>query len=197
MEDYMLQKPPIILASASPRRRELLQLLVEKFEVQHASIDENPIAREAAEDLVLRLATAKAHAVAKGSPNAIVIGADTVVVCGSKILGKPETSEEAREMLTLLSGQAHSVLTGLCVTRQGSALAEYSCSQVTFARMTLVEIEGYLKTKEPMDKAGAYAIQGYGSRFINRVEGCYFNVVGLPISLLYRMLQQIGWQFNG
>jgi septum formation protein len=187
----------IVLASASPRRQELLRLLLEDFEILFTSIDEKVEAAESPEMLVKRLAEAKARAVLPLRPDALIIGADTIVVHDSQILGKPRSREEARGMLTLLAGHTHSVLTGICLLWGSRYEVEVSRSFVTFSPLTNEEIEAYLKTGEPMDKAGAYAIQGAGARFIEKVEGCYFNVVGLPVSLIYQRLRRIGCDFHG
>ena len=130
------------------------------------------------------------------SPPAIVIAADTVVVMNGEVLGKPASAEDAAQMLRRLGGRSHQVLTGLAVLRilGGAARVEVETTQVTFAPLTETEIEAYVVSGEPLDKAGAYAIQGRGGRFVARVEGCYFNVVGLPLARLYRMLSEMGWK---
>ncbi len=152
-----------------------------------ASVDETPFPNEAPETYVQRLAEAKALAV-PAVPGEIVLGADTTVVIGSEILGKPADAADARRMLELLSGNRHQVLTGICLRRDHGMIRDCAVTHVWFAHMTEAEIEDYVASGEPMDKAGAYAIQGLASKFIERIDGCYFNVVGLPVSLVYRRL---------
>ena len=189
----------IILASASPRRAEVLRDAGIDFEAMSTGVDEACRPNETPEELVRRLAEAKArfaaaHAANRDAP-AIVVGADTEVVVDGLVLGKPASAEEARDILRRLSGRTHGVITGLVAIRlpDGTARAEQETTLVTFAPLTLQEIEDYVASGEPFDKAGAYAIQGRGSRFITRVEGCYFNVVGLPLARLYRILRELGW----
>jgi septum formation protein len=178
----------LILASASPRRAEILRNAGFRFEVQPAHVDETPLPGEAAEAYVQRVATAKAAAAATSleanASRAVVIGADTVVVVGGRILGKPAGAADARRMLKLLSGRDHDVLTGLSFLTMptGAETVHVESTRVTFLPLSDEDIEGYLLTGEPFDKAGAYGIQGIGGRFISRIEGCYFNVMGLPIS---------------
>jgi septum formation protein len=187
----------IVLASASPRRQQLLRLLLGNFTVCASDVDEAPENGELPYPLVRRLAEAKARAAEPFHADAIIIGADTVVVYRQHVLGKPTSAEDAMRMLKLLSGKTHFVLTGLCVLQGGVCQVEVAQSFVSFNRMSADEIKAYLETGEPMDKAGAYAIQGYGSRFIEKVEGCFFNVVGLPVSRLYHMLMKAGYDFHG
>jgi septum formation protein len=169
------------------------------FEAISASVDEAHRPSEQPEELVERLAEAKARAAAAGLANragpAIVVGADTEVAVDGRVLGKPTSAENARSMLRHLSGRTHSVITGLAVMRlpDGAARTEHETTLVTFAPLTEDEIEDYVASGEPFDKAGAYAIQGRGGRFVTRVEGCYFNVVGLPLARLYRILRELGW----
>ncbi|HLE36306.1 MAG TPA: Maf family protein [Candidatus Acidoferrales bacterium] len=187
----------LILASSSPRRAEVLADAGFTFEVVAARVDESRRAGEQAEAYVRRLAEAKARAVAGGvSPPAIVIAADTVVVMDGEVLGKPASAEDAGRMLRRLSGRTHQVLTGLAVLKipGGAARVEIETTRVTFAPLTEAEIEAYVASGEPLDKAGAYAIQGRGGRLVARVEGCYFNVVGLPLARLYRILREMGWK---
>jgi len=178
----------LILASASPRRAEILRNAGFTFEVQPAHVDETLLPGEPAEAYVRRVATAKAAAAAKSleanASRAVVIGADTVVVVGGRILGKPAGAADARRMLKLLSGRDHDVLTGLSFLTMptGAETVHVESTRVTFLPLSDEDIEGYLLTGEPFDKAGAYGIQGIGGRFISRIEGCYFNVMGLPIS---------------
>lgn len=183
----------IVLASASPRRQELLRSAGISFTVQPADIDETPRAGEAPRDCAERLAREKALAVFRIRPPEYVLGADTIVVIDGMILGKPRDVGDARRMLRLLAGRTHSVITGVCVF--GPAATETTASETTLVTMCELsddEIRDYVATGEPMDKAGAYAIQGLASRWISRIEGDYSNVVGLPVALVYRMLRERG-----
>ena len=190
----------IILASASPRRAEILRTAQIPFEIRAASIDETPRPGEDAQAMVSRLAEAKARAAAAqldaGSGECIVIGADTTVELDGEILGKPSDAAHAREMLAKLSGRTHRVLTGIFLLRlpDGSRRAATEISSVTFAPLTEKEIHAYVATGEPVDKAGAYAIQGLAGRHISRIEGCFFNIVGLPLARLYALLRELGWR---
>jgi len=187
----------LVLASSSPRRAEVLAEAGFTFDAVAANVDESRQPSEEAEAYVRRLAEAKAQAVAGGvAPPAIVIAADTVVVLDGEVLGKPASGEDAARILRGLSGRTHQVLTGLAVLRipEGAARVELETTQVSFAPLTETEIEAYVASGEPLDKAGAYAIQGRGGRFVARVEGCYFNVVGLPLARLYRILGEMGWK---
>ena len=190
----------VILASASARRAEILRAAGIPFETRSTDVDESPRAGEAVEALVLRLAEAKARAAVASSKSrnetAIVIAADTVVDLDGEVLGKPASVRVAAEMLRKLSGRTHRVLTGLSVIRvpHGVARLELEATQVRFAALTAEEIGRYAATGEPLDKAGAYAIQGIAGRYVERIEGCYFNVVGLPLARLYRILKDLGWQ---
>lgn len=188
---------PVVLASASPRRRELLKLLVDDFEIVTCDIDESPWAGESPENLVRRLAELKARTIQVDRPGHLIVGADTVVVCDGQILGKPSSPDSAREMLLQLSGRTHEVYTGVSVLKPGHLNLNFCRSEVTFYSMSDEEIAHYLRSGEPMDKAGAYAIQGYASRFVSKINGCYFNIVGLPVSLLYRMFLEAGYSFHG
>jgi septum formation protein len=189
----------LILASGSARRAEVLRAAGIAFDAVPADVDESPRTSEPAEAMVGRLAEAKARFVASRVPAdtgpAIVVAADTVVVVDGELLGKPASAESARRMLRRLSGRTHGVITGLAVMRlpDGAARLELESTLVTFAPLAAQEIEQYVATGEPFDKAGAYAIQGVGGRFVTRVEGCYFNVVGLPLARLYRILREWGW----
>lgn len=187
----------LILASASARRAQILRDAGLPFQIISSAIDEAPMEGESPQDLVRRLAEQKAQLVAARAVGpAIVIGADTVIVLDGKILGKPRSAEEARATLEQLSGRTHAVITGIVLIRlpDETARQELEITQVTFAPMTGEEISGYVATGEPFDKAGAYAIQGRGGRHIIRIEGCYFNVVGLPLGKLYRLLRELGWK---
>jgi septum formation protein len=184
---YMHSYPPLVLASQSPRRAEILRQAGIPFTVRVSSVDETPLPGEKPEDYVARLAEWKAFAVA-AAPGEVVLGADTTVVAGSEMLAKPADAADARRMLALLSGRRHEVMTGICLKRGAEAIRDYAVTEVWFARMTDGDIEEYVASGEPMDKAGAYAIQGLASKFIRKIDGCYFNVVGLPIELVYRHL---------
>ncbi len=209
----------LILASASPRRQELLRAAAIPFIVEPTDIPEVPEAGEAPRDFTQRLARAKARVIAARHPHDYVLGADTTVVGGGEILNKPESDDDARRMLRLLSGRSHQVITGVCLvvpvptegqeasgetesprTRklQRETLCEHVRSEtttVTFSSLTAADIDFYVSTREPMDKAGAYAIQGIASRWITRIDGDYSNVVGLPVALVYRMLKEHGVLF--
>jgi len=158
------------------------------FVVRTAPVDETPLADEKPEDYVRRLAEEKAMAVA-AAPDDTVLGADTTVVIGNQILGKPADTADALRMLEALSGRVHEVLTGICLRRGAGVVRDWAATRVWFTPMTPREIEDYVASGEPLDKAGAYAIQGLGSKFIERIEGCYFNVVGLPVALVYKHLR--------
>jgi septum formation protein len=186
----------LILASTSPRRAEILTNAGLQFSVLSSAVDETPLAEEEPSALVLRLANAKAELVtARTVGPAIVIGADTTVVCEGKILNKPQSTEEARQMLQLLSGRTHSVLTGVALIRlpDNQRLQFTESTLVQFRKISDDELSWYLSTSESFDKAGSYAIQGLASRFIPRIEGCYFNVVGLPLSRVLTELRSLGW----
>jgi septum formation protein len=180
----------LILASASPRRHELLQAAGIDHIVQPAHIDETRRAGEPAAEYVRRLAAEKAQAIQCGDDD-IVLGADTVVCLKDAVLGKPADAEEAVRMLRALSGQRHTVLTGTALRRRTQLLPAVSETSVWFDEISEDEIKAYVGIGEPLDKAGAYAIQGYASRFVRRIEGCYHNVVGLPVSLVYRQLRSL------
>jgi len=182
----------LILASRSPRRRELLRQAGLEFEVRPSSVEEVPAVGEAPEAFARRAAHDKALEVAASqAPDILVLGADTVVVANHEILGKPFAPEDAGRMLRLLSGAAHRVITGVCLVRAPNhveALA-HETTFVTFRSLDEDEIQSYLASGEPFDKAGAYGIQGLASKFVTRVDGCYFNVVGLPVALVYALLK--------
>lgn len=182
----------IVLASASPRRRELLETLGVKFEIVPALEPERPPEGADAERTVRALSRSKALEVVRKRPEAVVVGADTVVACGEKILGKPHSEEDARQMLRMLSGRVHSVFTGVTIARGGEVLTEAEQTRVFFRPIADAEITRYIATGEPMDKAGAYACQGLASLFVERIEGDFFNVMGLPLYRLGRMLEKMG-----
>ena len=181
-----------MLASASPRRADLLAAAGFAFDTVPADVDERVLPGERPEDLVLRLALAKAINVAQGFPQRAVVAADTVVVVDDVILGKPENDEAAAAMLRRLSGRNHEVLTGLCVCHGSRVRQVLERSTVTFATLREDEVLSYVASGEPRDKAGAYAIQGLASRFVVAVDGSYSNVVGLPVATLYGLLRELG-----
>ena len=193
--------PPtkLILASSSPRRAEVLRNAGIEFEVRPADIDETRRPSEPAADYVQRLALEKARAVTTSSEDLIVIGADTVVVNRGEILLKPDSPEGARRMLRQLSGGVHEVHTGLAVIRMPQKIERVieEVTSVHFAKLSDAEIDAYIATGEPFDKAGAYGIQSLGGRYVTRVEGCYFNVMGMPLGRLWATLKEFGWSANG
>jgi len=183
----------LVLASSSPRRRLILENAGFRFRVAASSIEEKIEPDIPPEEQARSLALAKARQVAGGFPDRPVIGADTLVMLGSRILGKPGNRDEAREMLRLLSGEIHKVFTGLALVWRRFNLERSVCevTEVTFRRLTTEEIEDYVATGEPLDKAGAYGIQGRGSTLVSRINGCFYNVMGLPVSRLTEILQDI------
>jgi septum formation protein len=192
-----LESVILILASASPRRHELLSQTGLTFTAVAPNINEDLLPNEAAAAYVQRLAEEKAQAIwsaHRSSDSAenplIVLGADTCVVCDGHILGKPTDTADARRMLELLSGRTHAVLTGLAVVTAAKTVRDVEITQVTFNQINDAEIAQYIAGGEPLDKAGAYAIQGYAARWIPRIEGCYFNVVGLPIARTVTLLAE-------
>jgi septum formation protein len=193
---------PLVLASASPRRQELLRNANIPFTVHPADINETPLPNETPRACSERLAQEKAQAVSKNHPYDFVLAADTIVVVDTAILGKPRDPQDAARMLRLLSGRTHTVITGVCLIRPVTTPAKLTTanrhpapvsSETTLVHMSEIsddEIRDYVATGEPMDKAGAYAIQGIASRWITRIEGDYSNVVGLPVALVYAMLRK-------
>ena len=179
----------LILASGSPRRKEILSYLNIPFEVIVSSFEEKIDENKSLEEEIKRLSIGKATTVFKGNKDAIVIGADTIVTINSKVLGKPKDKEDAYQMLKLLSGNKHTVITGVTIISKEKADTFASLSDVYFNRLTDEEIKGYIATNEPMDKAGAYAIQGVGSKFINKIDGDYYAIMGLPINEIYKRLK--------
>jgi septum formation protein len=187
----------LILASASPRRQELLRSAQIEFTAQPTNVPEIPEPGEQPDACAKRLACLKARAVAVQQPGALVLGADTIVVIEGQMLAKPEDEKDAARMLRLLSGRSHQVITGVCLigtSAQGEKFEDLRAEStvVTMQKLSEEEIRFYAATGEPLDKAGGYAIQGIASRWISRIEGDYSNVVGLPVSLVYRMLQEHG-----
>ncbi len=181
----------IILASNSPRRRELLRQIGLDFKVCPTQTDENVLPNEKPETYAVRVASDKASVASQKVTKGIVIAADTIVVASDSILGKPADNHDAERMLLMLQGKMHLVMTGIAVMDAGTKkmLTGLSVTKVWFRNMTKAEIKSYVETGEPMDKAGAYGIQGKGALLVDRIEGCYFNVVGLPISLLGGLLR--------
>ena len=188
-------EPALILASASPRRRELLATLELPFRVMPAHVDESHHAAEPPASYVARLARTKAAQLAEQFPSAWVLGADTVVVLGQRILGKPADAAEARAMLSSLSGRQHTVMTGVAVVHHGRGVTQCDVvsTRVRFHPLQAADIEAYIATGEPFDKAGAYAVQGLGGQFVTALEGCYNNVVGLPLQRAMALLQSAGY----
>ena len=180
----------LILASASPRRAELLRNAGIAFQVAPANVAEEPRPDEAPLDYCKRLAADKARTVAATRAGSTVLGADTIVVVDKGILEKPRDAEAARSMLRTLSGRVHEVMTGVCVIADGRELVEAEITRVHMVEISEEEIANYVASGEPMDKAGAYAIQGMASRWIPRIEGDYFNVVGLPVARVWSMLRK-------
>jgi nucleoside triphosphate pyrophosphatase len=178
----------LVLASGSPRRADLMKSAGFHFRTVPADIDESLQPEETPREHVRRLSRAKAMEVARQAPKATIIGADTVVVVEGEILGKPRDRDDARRMLGLLAGRRHLVFTGVALWRRGELRDHVEISAVEFGPMTKEEIEWYIASGEPLDKAGAYAIQGLGSRFVTRIEGSYSNVVGLPVAMVYGLL---------
>jgi septum formation protein len=184
----------LVLASTSPRRAEILRAVGWPFETLAPNVDETRSPDEDAVAYVKRVARAKAEAVAGKRESGLVLAADTVVVIGSEILGQPRDAEDARRMLRLLSGEWHEVLTGVALLRAGKdgpCLVDHESTRVQFSGMSDGEIDWYIRSGEPMGKAGAYAVQGRAALFIEEIQGDYFNVVGLPVRLLYELARQL------
>ena len=183
----------LILASQSPRRQEILAAAGISFTVHTPCVQEVRRPAERPRNYVQRLAREKAQAVPIG-PGEIVLGADTVVVIEEHVLEKPRDADDAMRMLCLLADSEHQVVTGICLRTETETIADFASTTVRFGPLSREEIANYVASGEPMDKAGAYAIQGLASKFVERLEGCYFNVVGLPIALVYRRLKELGFQ---
>jgi septum formation protein len=186
----------LILASQSPRRAEILRQAGIPFTVRATEIDETPLEAERPGPYVRRLAHAKALAI-QVAPDEVVLAADTTVVSHGELLAKPVDAADARRMLLMLSGRRHEVLTGICLRLGERTITDHASTAVWFAPLTPQEIEGYVASGEPMDKAGAYAIQGLASKFVERIDGCYFNVMGLPVAMVYRHLRDLCGQPGG
>jgi len=187
------ERVPVVLASQSPRRRQLLSLIGIAHDVRPANIDERYFAGEEPRAHALRLARGKAEAIA--ATGAVTIASDTIVVVDGDVLGKPADAGEAAHMLRRLSGRAHTVITAVAVRWRDRLLADAEEVTVTFRTLSDAEIAGYIATGEPMDKAGAYGIQGYGATIVERVDGDYFAVMGLPLNRLTRLLESLGLEY--
>ncbi len=180
----------LVLASRSPRRSEILRQAGIPFVIRPAGVDETPIQGEPARDYVARIARKKAGAAA-ATEGEIVLGADTTVEIHGEILGKPRDAADAARMLEMLSGRRHQVLTGICLRSAAGTIEDCAETSVWFAPLSSDEIADYAASGEPLDKAGAYGIQGLASKFVERIEGCYFNVMGLPVALVYQHLRAL------
>jgi septum formation protein len=187
----------IILASASPRRSEILESLGINFLAVSSNVDERPHVDETPADYIIRIARSKVIGVARQYESGLVIGADTVVVLDSKILGKPSDDEDARQMLESLAGRWHAVMTGVALydTTTKREVVDFEKTLVRFAPLSIAEIDWYIATGEHKDKAGAYGIQGSAGLFVEEIAGNYHNVVGLPIPLVYRLAKRLGYSF--
>ena len=186
----------VILASQSPRRRQLLNLVGIAHEVQPADIDETYLAGERPRDHAERLARGKTAVLVAREPDAVVIGSDTIVVVDGDVLGKPADDEDAARMLARLAGRSHTVITAVAVAWRGETRSAVEEVGVSFHPLTREEIAAYIATREPMDKAGAYGIQGYGATIVSRVDGDYFAVMGLPLQRLTRVLASLGLRYD-
>lgn len=191
-----MTNPRVILASQSPRRRELLSLVGIPHTVQPADIDETYGPGEQPAAHAERLAREKAAAVAESEPEALVIGSDTIVVVDGDVLGKPRDEAHAAQMLTRLSGRSHVVMTAVAVRWRGAERSSVEAVGVTFHPLTVQDIHAYIATGEPMDKAGAYGIQGYGATIVERVDGDYFAVMGLPLQRVVRLMSDVGVRYT-
>jgi septum formation protein len=186
----MIELPKLVLASGSPRRAEIMRSVGWEFEKDVPDIDEAELPGETPEDYVVRLACEKAELIAKKHPDKIVLGADTTVVIGGQIVGKPVDLADARRMVEMLAGNWHEVLTGVAIVSAGKASAALQRTRVKFVEMNDAEIDFLVAVGDPLDKAGAYAVQAQAALFIEEIEGDYWNVVGLPISLVYSLVMQ-------
>ncbi len=186
----------VILASQSPRRRELLALIGVTHEVRPADIDETYFAGERPAAHAERLARGKCVVIAEREPDALVIGSDTIVVVDGEVLGKPADEADAARMLRRLSGRSHVVVTAVAVAWRGQTRSAVEEVNVTFHSLSDADITAYIATREPMDKAGAYGIQGFGATIVERVDGDYFAVMGLPLQLLVGVLRELGVRYG-
>ena len=186
----------VILASSSPRRRDLLDLIGVQHEVRPSNADESQLAGERPEVYAERLARAKAALIADGNPDALVIAADTIVVVDGDVLGKPRDADDASRMLARLSGRAHLVITAVAVALEKRIVSTTEEVSVTFRELSPGEIDNYIATGEPMDKAGAYGIQGYGATIVRRIDGDYFAVMGLSLVRLVELMSEVGVSYN-
>lgn len=188
----------LVLASKSPRRRQLMKLVAPGFVVDEAGVDESGFAAETPRQLAAVLAGAKARAVFARRPQDVVIGCDTVVEAAGQVLGKPRTKAQAVEMLALLADNWHHVYTGLCIFAPGmEPVAFTEETRVHFLPVPVAEMDAYAQTDEPYDKAGGYGVQGWAARYIDRIEGCYYNVMGLPVASLYHKLLELSLLAGG
>ncbi len=187
--------PSIVLASGSPRRSILLHQMGLAHEVHPARVDEAYLEGEAWPEHVERLARQKAEAVAPEHPDALVVGGDTIVIHDDRLLGKPDGAEQAVEMLLSLSGRAHEVLSGVAVAGPDGTVSSVGRAEVRFRAFGRAEAEAYVATGEPLDKAGAYGIQGLGAALVDAIEGDYYSVVGLPIGALLDLFEKTGWRY--
>ncbi|MBH9967094.1 Maf family protein [[Bacillus] enclensis] len=183
----------LILASQSPRRKDLLQQLQLSFTTISSDVDETVEPHLKPHEVVTELALRKAKVISMKHSDSYVLGSDTVVALGDAILGKPQTDEEARSMLNMLSGKTHSVYTGVAILKGEEQSLFYEKTDVAFWELTPAEIEEYIASEEPFDKAGAYGIQGLGAKLVKEIKGDYYAVVGLPISKVYRALREMGY----
>lgn len=188
--------PPVVLASSSPRRRELLTLIGIPHTVSPADIDETPFPAELPRPHAERLARGKATVIAAREPNAVIVAADTIVVVDGDILGKPRDEAEAGVMLRRLSGRQHAVFTAVAVARDGVIVSDVESVDVTFRALSDGDITRYIATREPMDKAGAYGIQGFGATIVTRIDGDYFAVMGLALGLMVRLMASVGVEYR-
>jgi septum formation protein len=188
--------PPIVLASQSPRRAELIARLGLDFDIEPADIDESYRAGETPPEHAERLAREKAETISRTHPHALVVGSDTIVVIDGDVLGKPRDRQHAVEMLTRLSGRDHEVCTGVAVALDGRVESGLERVRVRFRTLDARTCEQYVSTGEPMDKAGAYGIQGYGSAIVECIEGDYFAVMGLPVVRMLRLIERFGWRYG-
>ena len=191
-----MSDPRVVLASSSPRRRELLTLIGIPHAVRAADIDETPLPSETPRPHAERLAREKTLAIAQHDSDAVVVGADTIVVVDGDILGKPRDERDAAIMLRRLAGRSHVVLTAVAVAWRGRVVSDVESVDVTFRTLSDADITRYIATREPMDKAGAYGIQGFGATIVERVDGDYFAVMGLALGLMVRLMTQLGLEYR-